>query len=171
MFFRVYDRLIEALAFLAGVTLFVVFASIVVIVSLRAMGVFLGTFGNATFALTEYSMLFIGTLAAPWLLREKGHVCIEFVRTRLGPRGQKAIAKFAYALGLVVSLIVVVFSVQAMQTNWGEWELRAFKVYKQWLIAPIGVSFLLLAVGFFRLLLGRGTIYDDSNVPIPDKGI
>jgi TRAP-type C4-dicarboxylate transport system permease small subunit len=171
MFFRAYDRLIDALAFLAGLALFLVFASIVVIVSLRAIGVFMGTAANAAFALTEYSMLFIGTLAAPWLLREKGHVCIEFVRGRFGPRGKAVLSKVAYTIGLVVSLIVVVYALKAMHTNWGEWELRAFKVYKQWLIAPVGLSFLLLAVGFVRLLMGRGTIYEDSDIPIPDKGI
>ena len=38
-----------------------------------------------TLALTEYGLLYITMLAAPWLVREKGHVHIELVTAAVGP--------------------------------------------------------------------------------------
>ncbi|MSP51292.1 MAG: TRAP transporter small permease [Alphaproteobacteria bacterium] len=168
-FFTVYDRAIDGLALIAAVALALVFASIVIVVGLRTVGIFRGA--DVAFALTEYAMLYIGTLGAPWLLREKGHICIEVVRGYLSPRGKYVLAKVAYAIGALVSVLVAVFVIRAMETNWNEWEMRAFKVHKQWLLLPVGVSFGLVAVGFLRLLGGHGTIYEDSSVPIPDKGL
>ena len=156
---RIYDRAIEALAFLAGASLALVFLAIVVSVLMRLVGL---QEIDGVVATTEYAMLYIGTLAAPWLLREKGHVSIEAVRQQLSVRGRRLFAKTAYAIGLVVSIIVVVFSVPVLETNWGEYEYRAYVMHKQWLVLPVTVGFFLLGIGFARYLFGTESMYDED---------
>lgn len=160
--------MIGALAFLAGASLALIFIGIVFNVLVRAVG-FAGPYWIV--ATSEYSLLYIGTLAAPWLLREKGHVYIEVVRVLLPERGKWIFAKVAYTIGLIVSVIVVVFSIPVLETNWGEYELRAYQMFKQWLVLPVTLSFLLLAIGFFRYLFSNDSMYDDQSKGAPmEKG-
>ncbi len=83
---RIYDVVIDALAFLAGASLTLVFIAIVVTVLMRVVGL---PSLDGVVATTEYAMLYIGTLAAPWLLREKGHVSIEVLRQQLPERARE----------------------------------------------------------------------------------
>ena len=163
---RIYDFVIEALAFLAGASLALVFIAIVVSVLMRLVGL---QEINGVVATTEYAMLYIGTLAAPWLLREKGHVSIEAVRQQLSARVRRLFAKTAYTIGLVVSIIVVVFSFPVLETNWGEYEFRAYVMHKQWLVLPVTVGFLLLGIGFARFLFGSESLYDDDSGQASEK--
>jgi TRAP-type C4-dicarboxylate transport system permease small subunit len=161
-FFRLYDALIDALAWLCGAALAAVFVLIVVAVMMRILHV-----GEPDWILpvTEYAMLFVGTLGAPWLLREKGHVCVDIVRVSVTPRARRRLARIVAAGSLVLSLLLLYFTFPVLRATWGEHEMRAFLMPKPLLVAPIGVTFFLLAIGFLRALLGYSELYEDSSQP------
>lgn len=161
-FFRAYDAAIDGLAWLCGVALGAVFLAIVVAVSLRTVGI-----GDPDWILpsTEYAMLYIGTLGAPWLLRERGHVVIDVVRLSVSPQARRVMAQIVAACSTVLFIVLVYFSFPVLRSNWGEYEMRAYMMPKALLVAPVTLSFALLAIGFLRALIGRAELYEDAGRP------
>ena len=161
-FFRVYDAVIDGLAWLCGAALAAVFVLIVVAVSLRTSRI-----GEPDWILptTEYAMLFIGTLGAPWLLRERGHVVIDVVRLQVSSEARRAMAQIVAACSILLFVVLVVFSFPVLRSIWGEYEMRAYLMPKALLVAPVSVCFALLAIGFLRALIGRAELYEDSGRP------
>ena len=96
---RAYDRLIMALAILAGAMLAGVFVMIVYDVTVRTLGYQPPFF---TSALSEYAMLYMTLLAAPWVVRVRGHVYVESVTSMLRERTRHVIQKGVYVLCLVI---------------------------------------------------------------------
>ena len=157
-FFRAYDAVIDGLAWLCGGTLAAVFVLIIVAVTMRALRV-----GEPDWILptTEYAMLFIGTLGAPWLLRERGHVAIDVVRSQVSEKTRRRLAQTVAACSALLFLVLVSFSIPVLRSIWGEHEMRAYMMPKALLVAPVAVSFALLAIGFWRALIGRAELYDE----------
>jgi C4-dicarboxylate transporter, DctQ subunit len=161
-FFRAYDAAVDGLAWLCGAALAAVFMMIVVAVTLRTLRV-----GEPDWILptTEYAMLFIGTLGAPWLLRERGHVVIDVVRVSVSPAVRRVMAHIVAACSTLLFIVLVYHSFPVLRSIWGEYEMRAYMMPKALLVAPVTVSFALLAIGFFRALIGRAELYEDSGRP------
>jgi TRAP-type C4-dicarboxylate transport system permease small subunit len=162
LFFRLYDAAIDGLAWLCGAALAVVFVLIVVAVTMRALRI-----GEPDWILptTEYAMLFIGTLGAPWLLRERGHIVIDVVRLSVSPATRRVMAKIVAVCSTVLFVLLVYFAVPVLRASWGEYEMRAYMMPKALLVAPVAVAFALLAIGFFRALIGRSDLYEDAGRP------
>jgi C4-dicarboxylate transporter DctQ subunit len=161
-FFRAYDALIDGLAWLCGAALAAVFLMIVVAVTLRALRL-----GEPDWVLptTEYAMLFIGTLGAPWLLRERGHVAIDVVRSQVSEKTRRLMVQIVAACSTVLFIVLVCFSIPVLRSIWGEYEMRAYMMPKALLVAPVTLSFTLLAIGFWRALIGRAELYEDVGRP------
>lgn len=159
-FFRLYDVVIDALAWLCGASLAAVFVLIVVAVVLRMTGV-----GEPDWILpsTEYTMLMIGTLGAPWLLREKGHVYVDILRQGVSPAKRRRLAQVVAAGAFVLCCLLVYFTFPVLRATWGEYEMRAFLMPKPLLVAPVGVAFVLLAIGFLRALMGFTDLYQEAG--------
>jgi C4-dicarboxylate transporter, DctQ subunit len=159
-FFRAYDAVIDGLAWFCGAALAAVTAMVIVAVILRASRI-----GEPDWILptTEYAMLFIGTLGAPWLLRERGHVVIDVVRVSVSQHARRVMATIVAAGSLALCALLVYFSFPVVRATWGEYEMRAFMMPKALLVIPVGVSFALLAVGFLRALLGYSHLYEDEG--------
>jgi C4-dicarboxylate transporter DctQ subunit len=159
-FFRAYDALVDGLAWLCAAALAVVFVMIVIAVVLRTLRI-----GEPDWILpsTEYAMLFIGTLGAPWLLRERGHVVIDVVRLSVPPGARRVMAKIVALGSLVLLALLVYFTVPVLRAIWGEYEMRAYMMPKALLVAPVGISFALLAIGFWRALIGYSDLYEDAG--------
>ncbi len=159
-FFRLYDAVIDALAWLCGATLAAVFLLIVSAVALRMTRI-----GEPDWILpvTEYALLFIGTLAAPWLLRERGHVAVDIIRANLSSAARRRLSS-AIALGcMLLCALLVYFSIPVMAATWGEYEMRAFMMPKALLVAPVALALFLLSIGFLRALLGFSALYDEPG--------
>ena len=80
---RLYNQIIELFRILAGVVVFGIFLLIVSDVLLRIFSLPLWTYSSGV---VEYGLLWFTMLAAPWLVRIKGHVFIDAV-TQLLPGG------------------------------------------------------------------------------------
>jgi TRAP-type C4-dicarboxylate transport system permease small subunit len=57
--------------------------------------------------LSQYSLVYITFLGAPWLLREEGHVMMEIVVEKLGDAGRAWFGIGSSVLGIIVSFIFV----------------------------------------------------------------
>lgn len=108
--------------------------------------------------LVEYALFVATFLAAPWLLRQNGHVTVDFLVVALPQHLGKIVRRLADAVGLAVCLVLLVYGARA---TWGSWAsgnivLKTIVFPEWWLYAVIVVSMLLLALEFVRrLLLGR----------------
>lgn len=157
---RAYDRVIVALAVLSGAALAFVFVSIIADVTTRSIGLQPPTWVVAT---TEYALLYITVLSAPWLLRQKGHVHIDIVRASLPAGVGRVVAKIVCFVSMLVSLTIVYFSIPVIVAAWHEYDIRAYELPRWLLYAPLTVGFLLLAIGFARYLFERESMYADRE--------
>src|SRR3954463_6512592 len=92
------------MAWLAGLMMVAMMAMIVVDVVLRNLGY---QSSSHFFTFTEYFLLLVPLLGAPWLVREKGHIYIELFVNTLPARAQRAL------LALVVIGCVAVAAILA----------------------------------------------------------
>ena len=161
---RVYDRLISLLALAAGIMVAAVFVLIVVDVSMRTAGLRPPVFSSAV---SEYSLIYMTMLAAPWLVRVRGHVRVDSFLTFVPARGKLAIERIlivvCIALCLGASFLSGEFAVEFWQR--GEIDLRSIEIPRSLLFVPLTVGFFLCAVEFARLLLIGETLTAPGSGP------
>ena len=99
---KIYNGLINGLAIVAGLMLAVILAGIVFDVTIRTLG-----YNSLQWysAIAEYCLLFSTMLAAPWLVRLKGHVVVESLFLAMPPKVRALMAKFAYLVCIGLSLL------------------------------------------------------------------
>jgi len=105
----------------------------------------------------EYAMYVATIFAAPWVLREGAHVCVDVVVANLPRRIQHAVTLFGYVLGSAICWVIFYYSAIA---TWRAFS-RGSMVYKtftipEWLVSifvPLGMA--LVAIEFLRLLKVR----------------
>ncbi|MEZ5931198.1 MAG: TRAP transporter small permease [Alphaproteobacteria bacterium] len=149
---RFYDRFIAALAGLAGVTLFVIAAMIVLDVTMRTLGL---RPPQAISALTEYALLYATMAAAPWLVRTGGHVTITTLTDRL-PSGMRTLLRriiLVMSIVLCLALSLAAFGMAIESFGRGDVDVRSIDLPRWSLFAPLAAGFLLLASEFLRLLI------------------
>ena len=157
-----YNALIIGLKNLSGVVIFAAFALIVVDVFVRLVGLSPSTY---TIGIVEYGLLWFTMLAAPWLVRRKGHVFIDALTQLMPGAYRRRLGKLAYAICITSSLIFFYFSfvlfVEAAIS--GELEIRGEDMPLWSLLLPIPFCFLLVAIEFTRYLIGRDDMYGDRT--------
>ena len=156
---RLYDRLIAVLAAVAGAMLAGVFVMIVYDVTVRALGY---QPPAHTSALSEYAMLYMTLLAAPWVLRNKGHVFVEFLAGALPRTVRRVLRRGIYTLCIVVCLGLAYYGLLAALDYWerGELDIKSIVIAKWAYYAPLPIGFFLCAVEFARFLFGIDDMYD-----------
>src|SRR5512145_3225772 len=80
--FRAYDAVLYGMAWLAALLI----AAMMVVITVDVVVRNLGYQSSAHFfTFTEYALLVIPCLGAPWLVREKGHIYVEILLMHLAP--------------------------------------------------------------------------------------
>ncbi len=155
---RAYDALIVGLAAVAGAMLAVIFVGIIADVAIRTVGFNALQWYSAA---AEYCLLFSSMLAAPWLVRLKGHVVVESLTLALPERVRRAMAKAVYLLCIALSLLFAYYGFVEMVLAFenGELDLRSIDMPKWILFVPFPLGFSLVAVEFGRYLLGFDSYY------------
>ncbi len=161
-FFSVYDRILNGFKIGSGVVVFLIFLLIVIDVFVRLVG--LRPF-SYTLGIVEFGLLWFTMLAAPWLVRIKGHVFIDAL-TQLLPRSmQRVLAKIVYLICVCSALVFCYFSlmllVEAIQS--GEIDVRGEDMPLWLLLVPLPVCFLMVAIEFTRYLIGLDHMYGDRT--------
>ncbi|MEO1102512.1 MAG: TRAP transporter small permease [Pseudomonadota bacterium] len=155
---RLYDFVVVALAVVAGAILPSFMAIIVYQVIARNLG-----FQPSAhfFTFTEYGLLFMTLLGAPWLVRERGHVYIEIVTAALPVNLRGIVSRLVSGLCVVICLILAVKGADIARTNFlsGEMDVRSLYFPRWILISSIPIGFSLMAVEFARFTFGRETLH------------
>lgn len=149
---RLYDRLIMALALLAGVMVTFVFGLIIVDVGMRTLGMKPPLF---TSAVSEYSLLYMTMFAAPWLVRERGHIRIDSFIYFLPKRATFLLERLIILLCAALCLVAVWYSAKFAIQFWqrGTIDIRSIEVPRSLLFVPMILGFALCAVEFLRMVL------------------
>jgi C4-dicarboxylate transporter, DctQ subunit len=153
-----YRRLLELLAVIAGVMLAAMACAIVLDVLMRNLGL---QPPAHTLTLTEYGLLYLTMLAAPWLVRAKGHVYIELVTAALSPRARFRLTRVVYALCVLTCAVIFWFGLEVTISHYQRAviDVRSFDMPRWLLTASIPLSFGLMTIEFGRFLIGLDSMH------------
>lgn len=148
---RIYGRVLDLFGLLAGLGYAVTAVMTAIDVALRNSGA--GSI-NGLVDLIEYGLFASTFLAAPWVLQQGGHVRVDFVVNTLPRFGRKAADMFGNLLGLLVSAIMLHYSVRVTVQAYdqGSLILKSIVFPEWWALAVIPVATLMLTVEFARRL-------------------
>jgi C4-dicarboxylate transporter, DctQ subunit len=156
-----YEKTIVALAAAAGTIIVATFVIVVYDASLRNLG-----FRTIDWAIpvSEYGLLYVTLLAAPWLLRTKRQVVAESVRVLLPETARRVLEVGIYVFCVLICLVMVWFAAGQTVDAWqrGDVEQRGIALPLYLAYAPFVVSFFFMGIEFVRLLCTGQTIYTIS---------
>lgn len=155
---KLYDGLITALAIVAGLMLVWLMFAIVASVSMRNLGMqpFAWLFTS-----TEYAILYMTMLGAPWLVRRRGHVHIELLTAALPETPRVLLSRLVAAGCVVVCGWLAWRGYLLVETNIArmDYDTRAY-FFPRWLLTiAFPVGFGLMAVEFARFVFGREILH------------
>jgi TRAP-type C4-dicarboxylate transport system permease small subunit len=119
---------------------------------------------------SEYALYLITVLTAPWLLRRGQHVRLDLVLSAVPKRVAFLMEAAGDILGFVVCLAMIRY---ATLMTYDAWHINSITIKnlvfpEWWLLAPLAVCFVLLAVEFIfrfhRLLLNRDKREEATSV-------
>ena len=107
------------------------------------------------FTFTEYALLIVPCLGAPWLVREKGHVYVEILLMYLKPRRQVVLR---FAIGVICVAVCVVlawygFEVAIRDFAQNEKDVRSLDMPRWMVVGFIPLSFAMMALEFLRFMV------------------
>lgn len=153
-----YGKLLDALAVIAALIL------LAMVVVVTGDIVFRNTV-NKGFVwaneVSEYALYLITVLTAPWLLRRGQHVRLDLVLTAVPKRAAFIMEAIGDIAGFVVCLAMIRYATLMTYDAWriGSITIKNLVFPEWWLLAPLPVCFVLLAIEFVfrfhRLLLNR----------------
>ncbi len=163
-----FGRLFDALAFIAALVLLAMVIVVTADILLRNL-----TRGGIVWSneVTEYALYLITLLTAPWLLRRGQHVRLDIVLTLVPPRIAWLMEALGDVLGFLVCLVLVRYGVAMTvdSARLGAITIKNLVFPEWWLLAPLPITFALLAVEFVfrfhRLMTGeRGRRVEATSV-------
>lgn len=162
LIYSLYNKLIHGGLLLSGFVVIVIVVLVVSNVIGRVSGLY---YLQSTVALSEYGLQLATMLAAPAVLRRKGHIFLTIIYQYLPRRGQAVLARLVYLVGLVVSLVVTYFSISIAIQKYvaNAVDIRSIDLPGWILFATLAFGFGLMAVEFARYLLGVESMFDASE--------
>lgn len=139
--------MVDALALVAGVLL----CALTLLVCLDVISRTLRLFAMPwTLDVTEYMLYAITFLAAPWVLREQGHIAIEIVVERFPAGPRKLVQRIADGVGAMVCGILFVFACRVLWRSWTQNNLvHETFVFPEWYLFVLAPPvFLILTIQF-----------------------
>ena len=151
---KVYDAVLYGMA---GVAAFLM-AAMMVVITLDVILRNLGYQSSAHFfTFTEYALLIVPCMGAPWLAREKGHIYVEILLMSMSVRMR---ARFTMLIGLICVAVCLViawygFDVALRDYLQNEKDVRSLDMPRWMVVGWIPLSFLMMAVEFARFVWRR----------------
>jgi C4-dicarboxylate transporter, DctQ subunit len=145
---RLYDRLIDGLAYLAVVLLFAIMVAIGLDVAARY---FLGQPIGWVFEFVQHSLLCILFFGMAWLTREGGHVAIELLLDALPFGIRRGMVVFAMATAGATSAFIAYWALLITIDNYrrGVETIGIYPIPRYWLLGVIALGLGLTAIAFF----------------------
>uniref|UniRef100_A0A7C2K6E4 TRAP transporter small permease n=1 Tax=candidate division WOR-3 bacterium TaxID=2052148 RepID=A0A7C2K6E4_UNCW3 len=102
------------------------------------------------FEITEYTLLWMTFLGTTWLLKNKGHVTVELIVSRVSPKRREKLMLIVNGISALLMVILFIFSLKVFiydfKTNY---RLAGVLRPPKWpieIIIPIGIFFMLLEI-------------------------
>jgi C4-dicarboxylate transporter DctQ subunit len=150
-FWNIFDRIADLMAILAGVIMAFITASICYSVVMRY---FFKSPSIWVVQTCEYALLWMVFLGTTWLLREKGHVSVDIISSRLRDRSRSLLNLITFSVTGIACAVIVFFGTHYIWQTviYGITDVRALTVpkYAVFIIIPFGS--LLLCIQFFRMV-------------------
>lgn len=164
LFTRAYDGLIYGMAILAALLLVAVMLTICLDVLIRNLD---RQPSAHFFTLSEYALLLIPCLGAPWLVREKGHVYIEILLMQLPSSGRRLFIQLIAVACVLICAVLAWYGAEVALKDWvqNNKDVRSFDAPRWVIVMWIPISFAFMATEFLRHLL-RG---DSFLAPMADE--
>lgn len=155
---KTYDRLVDGMAVLAAALLVWLMVAVTLSVVMRNLGLQPWAW---LFTSTEYAMLYITMLGAPWLVRMRGHVHIELVTAMLPAPARILLSRMVAASCVAICLYLGWRGYLLVQTNIarGDFDVRSYYFPRWMLTIAFPVSFGLMAIEFARFVFGRDVMH------------
>lgn len=155
--------MLHGMAVLAGLLMAAMMTMIVIDVALRNLGY---QSSAHFFTFTEYFLLLIALLGAPWLVREKGHIYIELVVMALPPGPRRALQWGVVGLCAAVCLVLAWYGGAIALNDYlqNEKDVRSFDMPRWILTLSLPLSFGMMALEFLRCLVLRESPYGGGLV-------
>jgi TRAP-type transport system small permease protein len=146
-----FGRLLDALILAAALILLATVILVTADIFLRNLS---GSSINWANEVSEYALYFMTLLAAPWLLRQGRHVRLDLVLTLVPQRIAWRMEFVTDVLGFFVCLVLLRYGAVITVDSWraGSITIKNLVFPEWWLLAPLPLTFLLLAIEFlFRM--------------------
>ena len=142
------------MAWLAGIMMVAMMAMIVLDVVLRNLGY---QSSAHFFTFTEYALLIVPCLGAPWLAREKGHIYVEIVLMAMPAGVRRKVTVLIGLICIAVCLVIAWYGFQVALQDFlqNEKDVRSLDMPRWMVVGFIPLSFLMMAVEFARFLWRR----------------
>ena len=149
---RIYDAVLHGMAVLAGVLMAAMMATICIDVALRNLGY---QSSAHFFTFSEYALLLIPCLGAPWLVREKGHVYVEIVLMYLDADRRRIAMRLIGVLCVAVCLALAWYGgeVTVLSFMRNDMDVRSLDMPRWMLVGFIPLSFGMMAIEFIRFMV------------------
>lgn len=154
MLAKAYAATLYGMAWCAGFLI----AAMMVVITIDVVVRNLGFQSSAHFfTFTEYALLLVPCLGAPWLVREKGHVYVEILLMYLKPRQRAGLRLAIGAVCIVVCAILAWYGFEVtLRDYWmAEKDVRSLDMPRWMIVGFIPLSFTMMAVEFTRFLVRR----------------
>ena len=144
-----FGKLLEALAIVACVLIFLMMTMICLDVLLRNVALIPSLRGlEWSNDITEAMLYLITMMAAPWLLRRGQHIRVDIVLRVLPKRVAWYCEWIADLLALICCLVMVLYGSHMAIASYkaGALTIKSLVTPEWWLLAPLPVAFALLAI-------------------------
>lgn len=147
-----YDAILYGMAYLAGFLMAAMMTVIFVDVVLRNLGY---QSSAHFFTFTEYGLLAIPCLGAPWLVREKGHVYVEMLLMQLTPRARHVLTMAIGTVCVAVCAVLAWYGAGVTINDFvqNEKDVRSLDMPRWTVVGFIPLSFAMMAIEFARFLV------------------
>jgi len=141
------DRLVDALALIAGAAFCALTLLIGVDVLIRKLGYFSMPW---TLDVAEYTLYVVTFLGAPWVLRDGGHIAIDLWVQRLSGRNQRRAAMVSNLLCAGVCSVLFYYACKVCWVSFDE-GIQVYEtfVFPEWYLLSVAPPIFLLLVCLF----------------------
>ena len=151
---RGYDAVLYGMAYLAAFLMVAMMTTITLDVVLRNLGY---QSSAHFFTFTEYALLIVPCLGAPWLAREKGHIYVEILLMSMAVRWRARMTLLIGLICIAVCLGMAWFGFQVTLNDFlqNEKDVRSMDFPRWMVVGFIPLSFFMMAIEFARYLWRR----------------
>jgi C4-dicarboxylate transporter, DctQ subunit len=151
---KAYDAVLYGMAYTAGFLMAAMMAVITLDVVLRNLGY---QSSAHFFTFTEYALLAVPCLGAPWLVREKGHIYVEILLMYLSPVKRAALT---WLIGVACVLVCAIVAWYGFAVTIGDFvqnekDVRSLDMPRWIVVGFIPLSFTMMAIEFLRFVVRR----------------